>query len=238
MSEKSIEIRAPTVEEAIARGLETLGATRDEVEIEVVQQPSRGVLGLGAREAIVRLTRREAEEEPPENLSAEVPEPTSGLSLPEIEQIARETLQEILKKMGIEARVNVRLSEQVAPDEETSPLILDVEGDDLGILIGRRGETLAALQYITRLIVSREVQEWVNLVVDVEHYKARREQTLRQLAQRMAERVSLSRQPIALEPMPPYERRIIHLALRDHPVVTTQSVGKGDHRKVTIIPRR
>ena len=107
----------------------------------------------------------------------------------------------------------------------------------MGVLIGRRGQTLQALQYITRLIVSREVQHWVNLVVDVEKYKARREQSLRQLAQRMAERVSFNHQAIALEPMPPNERRIVHLTLRDHPIVTTRSVGKGDERKVTIVPK-
>ncbi len=110
-------------------------------------------------------------------------------------------------------------------------------GDDLGVLIGRRGQTLQSLQYITRLIVSREVQHWVNLVVDVEKYKLRREKSLRQLAQRMAERVAFGGQPVALEPMPPNERRIIHLALRDHLVVTTKSIGKGDRRKVTIVPK-
>jgi spoIIIJ-associated protein len=122
-------------------------------------------------------------------------------------------------------------------DEDTPPFILDIVGDDLGVLIGRRGQTLQALQYITRLIVSREVQNWVNLVVDVEKYKARREKALRQLAQRMAEQVSFGHQPVALEPMPPNERRIIHLTLRDHPIVTTKSVGKGEQRKVTIVPK-
>ena len=122
-------------------------------------------------------------------------------------------------------------------DEDAPPFILDITGDDLGGLIGRRGQTLQALQYITRLIVSREVQHWVNLVVDVEKYKARREKSLRQLAQRMAEQVSFNHQPIALEPMPPNERRIIHMALRDHLVVTTKSIGKGEQRKVTIVPK-
>jgi spoIIIJ-associated protein len=96
---------------------------------------------------------------------------------------------------------------------------------------------LQSLQYITRLIVSREVQHWVNLVVDVEKYKLRREKSLRQLAQRMAERVALGGQLVALEPMPPNERRIIHMTLRDHPIVTTRSIGKGDRRKVTIVPK-
>jgi spoIIIJ-associated protein len=219
---KSIEVSAPTVEEAIAKGLAELGKAEDEVEIKVLRPGSRGLFGIGAKDALVRLSFAEPEEEAPpvkEN----------------VEQIAKETLQELLTKMGVKARVSIRPDEEMPQDEDAPPFILDVTGDDLGVLIGRRGQTLQALQYITRLIVSREVQRWVNLVVDVEKYKLRREKSLRQLAQRMAERVSFSRQSVALEPMPPHERRIIHLTLRDHPIVTTKSVGKGDQRKVTII---
>ena len=222
---KSIEVSAPTVEEAIAKGLAELGKAEDEVEIEVLNPGSRGVLGIGAREALVRLSFVESEEEeaPPIEES--------------VEQIARETLQELLAKMEVKAGVSIRPEEEMPQDEDAPPFILDITGDDLGGLIGRRGQTLQALQYITRLIVSREVQHWVNLVVDVEKYKARREKSLRQLAHRMAERVSFGRQPVALEPMPPNERRIIHMALRDHLVVTTKSIGKGEQRKVTIVPK-
>ena len=222
---KSIEVSAPTVEEAIAKGLAELGKAEDEVEIEVLSPGSRGVLGIGAKDALVRLSFVEPEEKeaPPIKES--------------VEQIARETLQELLAKMRVKARVSIRPEEEVPPDEDAPPFILDVMGDDLGVLIGRRGQTLQSLQYITRLIVSREVQHWVNLVVDVEKYKLRREKSLRQLAQRMAERVAFGGQPVALEPMPPNERRIIHLTLRDHPIVTTKSIGKGDRRKVTIVPK-
>jgi spoIIIJ-associated protein len=219
----SIEVSAPTVEEAIAKGLAELGKAEDEVEVEVLSPGSRGLLGIGIKEALVRLSFEPKEEALPLDES--------------VEQIARETLQELLAKMGVKARVSVRPEEEMPQDEDAPPFILDVTGDDLGVLIGRRGQTLLALQYVTRLIVSREVQRWVNLVVDVEKYKARREKSLRQLAQRMAERVSFNHQPIALEPMPPHERRIIHLALRDHPIVSTQSIGKGDQRKVTIVPK-
>lgn len=222
---KSIEVGAPTVEEAIAKGLAESGKVKDEVEIEVLNPGSRGLLGIGAREALVRLSFVEPEEEeaPPIEQS--------------VEQIARETLQELLAKMEVKAGVSIRPEEEMPQDEDAPPFILDITGDDLGVLIGRRGQTLQDLQYITRLIVSREVQRWVNLVVDVEKYKARREQSLRQLAQRMAEQVSFGRQPIALEPMPPNERRIIHVVLRDHPIVTTKSIGKGEQRKVTIVPK-
>jgi spoIIIJ-associated protein len=221
---KSIEVSAPTIEEAIAAGLAELGRAEDEVEIEVLEPGSRGVLGIGAKEALVRLSFVELEEEAP------IPEES-------VEQVAKETLQELLAKMGVKAHVSIRPEEEIPQDEDAPPFILDITGEDLGVLIGRRGQTLQTLQYITRLIVSREVQRWVNLVVDVEKYKARREKSLRQLAHRMAERVSFNHQPIALEPMPPNERRIIHLTLRDHPIVTTKSIGKGEQRKVTIVPK-
>jgi len=139
--------------------------------------------------------------------------------------------------MGIQATVHIRQDEDMPTGEDAPPFILDILGNDLGILIGRRGQTLHDLQFTTRLITSREVGEWVHLVVDVEKYKVRREKALRQLANRLAERVVLTQQPIALEPMPPHERRIIHIALRDHPIVMTESVGKGNRRKVTIIPQ-
>jgi len=221
---KSIEVSAPTVEEAIAKGLAELGKAEDEVEVDIVSPGSRGVLGIGAKDALIRLSFVEPEKEAP---------PLEET----VEQIARETLQELLTKMGVKAQVAIRPEEEVPQDEDAPPFILDVTGDDLGVLIGRHGQTLQDLQHITRLIVSREVQRWVNLVVDVEKYKARREKALRQLAQRMAERVSFGHQPIALEPMPPHERRIVHLTLRDHPIVTTRSIGKGDQRKVTIVLR-
>ena len=225
---KSIEVSAPTVEEAIAKGLAELGKTKDEVEIEVLDPGSRGVLGIGAKEAFIRLSFVEPEEEEEEE---------APLIEESVEQVARETLQELLAKMEVKASVSIRPEEEMPQDEDAPPFILDITGDDLGGLIGRRGQTLQALQYITRLIISREVQHWVNLVVDVEKYKARREKSLRQLAQRMAERVSFNHQPIALEPMPPNERRIIHMALRNHPIVTTRSIGTGEQRKVTIVPK-
>jgi spoIIIJ-associated protein len=154
-----------------------------------------------------------------------------------VTETARQTLSELLDQMGIEARVTVRPPE-TSKDGEPAPLTLDIEGEDISVLIGRQGQVLNALQYITRLIVSREVERWVNLVVDVQHYKQRRFKSLQELAGRIAERVAQTGQPVALESMPPNERRAIHIALRDHPAVTTQSVGKGDKRKVTIIPRR
>jgi spoIIIJ-associated protein len=155
----------------------------------------------------------------------------------DVMKLAQQTLQAILDRLQVKGQVVARVAEaEDEKDEEDGPtFVVDIRGDDLGVLIGRRGETLGSLQYLTRLIVSSQIARNVNLVVDVEGYKARREKQLRQLAQRMAERVVSTRKPIALEPMPANERRVVHLTLRDHPVVTTESVGRDEERKVTII---
>jgi spoIIIJ-associated protein len=250
MENGSLTFSAPSVEEAVERGLALLGLTRRQVSVEIVDQGSRGILGIGARDAVVRLqplpvkepeeigeiavSVEEEEEEEEEGAEEELEEYV--LSEEQVAEVARQTLSELLDKMDIPCQVVIRQDKDAQGRE--NPITLDVLGDDLSILIGRQGEVLNALQYITRLIVSREVERWVNLVVDVEGYKQRRANSLQQLARRIAERVARTRQPVALEPMPPHERRVIHITLRDHPTVTTQSVGRGDRRKVTIIPKR
>jgi len=146
-------------------------------------------------------------------------------------------LTNILRMMGINGRVEVLRNVEV-PGVDSVPFVLDIQGDeDLGALIGRRGETLAALQYLTRLIVGHKTKVWSDFAVDVQQYKVRRGQALQNLAARMAERVEESGRAVALEAMPAAERRIIHLALRDHPKVTTQSIGEGENRKVMILPK-
>ncbi len=161
--------------------------------------------------------------------------PLSEEDTKEDAEIGREVLEEILGCMKIKAEVNAT----AAPPEEGDRdrmWILDIKGPDLGVMIGRRGETLDALQYITRLIVSRDLERRANIVVDVEGYKSRREGVLRKLAQRMADQARKLNRTVTLEPMPPNERRIIHITLREDESVLTESVGAGDRRKVTIIP--
>lgn len=258
---KSIEVSAPSVDEAIKRGLALLGLSREQVQIQVVEEGRRGILGIGTREATVRLetlspvedltpltrstspveeeTEDEFDEEWQEDeitVGEELNRQGYELSNEQITETARQVLVELLNKMGIEADISVHPGEPDSP--EASPITLNIHGENLDMLIGHHGKVLSALQHIARLIVSREVSCWVDLVVDVEMYKQRRASSLKKLAERMAERVAQSKQPIALEPMPPNERREIHIALRNHPMVTTQSVGRGDDRKVTIIPRR
>lgn len=156
----------------------------------------------------------------------------------EVEAVAVELLQGMLDRMGLKTTVRaVEYKGVIDEDDDERPLVLNVEGDDLGVLIGRRSETLTAIQYLLRLMVNHRVRRWVNLEVDVEGYKARREEQLRKLAERMAERVVSTGRAVTLEAMPARERRIVHITLRNHPQVTTQSFGEGEHRKVSIIPK-
>lgn len=248
MGGRSVEASGRTVDEAVAEALTKLSLTVDQVEVEVLREGKRGILGIGAEDALVRVTEVapkvvEAGEAPAAAPRAEAPE--MPVEEPEVEeevpgtvqQVAQEVLGGLLEAMRIQGQVET----YVRPSEEPgwSPtLVLNITGDDLGLLIGRRGETLNALQFITRLMVNRRLRRRANIVVDVEGYKVRRERTLRQLAHRMAEKVARDGRTVSLEPMPAYERRIVHLALRDHPTVTTYSVGDGDARKVTIRLKR
>lgn len=257
MSEtRSVETTAADIEAAIEQGLSELGVSRESVIVEILEEPSRGLLGIGARLARVRLTTaappRPSTPEPVEAVPAPAAaeeahagednttladvQPASEEELDDDARVGLATLEELLEKMQIKATVAVYRAP--SSDQAEAPWVLQIQGHDLGTLIGRRGETLAALQYITRLIASRDLQRRANIVIDVEGYKARREKMLRKLAFRMADQAVQIGRTVTLEPMPPYERRIVHLALRDHPDVTTESVGEGDRRKVTIIPNR
>lgn len=222
MSEKNLEVSGKSVDEAIEKGLAELGLGRDAVDVEILSEGSRGLLGMGSEQARVRLTAHGTAGE----VSTALPD--------DIRRTAKEILETLLRGMGLRARVDV-LPDEGAEDPDA--FILNIVGDDLGVLIGRRGETLHDLEYLTRLLSAHKTNESVKLVVDVEGYRTRRERSLRELAKRMAERVQTNRQPITLEAMPPNERRIVHLALREHPTVKTHSIGEGDHRRVMIIPK-
>ncbi len=228
---KSIEVAAPSVDEAVDQALQKLGLSRDEVVVEVLRHPSRGLLGLLSEDALVRVTAKA-------RVPAEEPAPSAGTAdVDEVARLGLEVVGNLVKYMGLAARV----SRETVPLESQTNLdavLLNVSGRDLGALIGRRGETLRDLQYLSCLMISRPLQRWPNLAVDVEHYKARREKLLTDLARRMADKVRTTDQSVSLEPMPPHERRIVHLALRDDPDVFTESVGQADRRKVVILPKK
>ncbi len=263
---KSLDVSAKTVEEAIEQGLAQLGLSRDEVDIEILKEGRKGVFGLGAEDALVRLTPRsgsvqaerrpwpeatvtplEAADDRPDvdaGRTAEVqeaavpasPAPSSGEK--NVSEIAEYYLKGLLERMGLSrSHINSRIAADLVEEGEEPPLVLNITGQDLGILIGRRSETLQALQYMLRLMVSKEMGSWQPIVVDVESYRVRRRQSLHRMAEKMAERAVSSRKRVVLEAMPAYERRVIHVALKNHPAVFTKSIGSDENRKVTIIPK-
>jgi spoIIIJ-associated protein len=219
---ENLEITAKTVEEATRKALVQLGVGLDDLEIIVINQGRSGILGLGAEDARIRVTVRESKE----------PEGNRDI------EAARKILEELLLKMGVRATVKVEAPGEITDEDgETSPVILNVENGDLGILIGRRGQTIDALQYLLRLILTRQLKSKIPVMVDVEGYKQRRYEDLRTLALNVAEQVKDRRASIRLEPMPPFERRIIHTALAKDQDVITESMGEGDNRKVVVRPK-
>ncbi len=280
---QSNEYKAKSVEAAVDEGLRQLGVSRDQIEVEVVNEGSRGILGIGASDALVRLTRKPsagAQESSSQDSSAasteavaetavgldgpaevvslapdvELPPPPDEAEAPEqvdesqpdfedqededdeeLEGLAYDLLSEMLQNLGIEAEIELSWLDD--PEDSDRPLNLNVVGDDLGILIGRNGETLASIQYLIRLMINQELHRWKNIVIDVDGYKQRRAEQLSQLALRLADQVVASGRPVSLEPMPASERRLVHIALRNHEHVYTASTGEDNRRKVQILPK-
>lgn len=220
---KELEISARTVEEATRKALDRLGLRLDQVEIDVLEEGKSGLLGIGAEAARIRVT-----------------ETANRIDPDEVIEIAQDTLENLLAYMGLDANVDCQCDNSVADDGEKFgvPVVFNIKGGDLGILIGRRGQTLSCLQYILRLMVTCQTGLAMALVLDVNGYKKRRYESLRALAQHIAEQVEDSGRSCALEPMPAYERRIVHMALAEHPRVATESVGFGEARKVVVLPRK
>jgi spoIIIJ-associated protein len=279
---ESVEASGKSIEDAILQALARLGRNRDEVDITVLQEPSRGQRGIGAREARVRVYLKQGRTLPedmyrnnnvdlydederylrsPEDGFAEDEEDIGGEYtvhvgpgeplpvgilqelLPEdasIEEFAEEALRAILGHMGIRATIEVTdpINEEEAEEE---PLTLNIHSDDpetLSLLIGRRGETLAAIQLLVNLIVSKQTGNRERIIIDAERYRERREQNLRSMAARIADQVRRSGNPIMLEAMPPNERRIIHMVLAETGDIATESTGEGDQRRVVVSLKR
>ncbi|MFV9507395.1 MAG: RNA-binding cell elongation regulator Jag/EloR [Oscillochloridaceae bacterium umkhey_bin13] len=229
---KSIEISARTVAEAVELALAQLGKDRDEVAIAVLESGDAG------DEALVRVTVVDDDDDDQPAFAAS----SSTAPADDLQSIAADILQNLLSRMDIHAYITpvlTRVPGQKGDIEET--VTLHVEGADeeaMGLLIGRRGETLRSLQFLLNLLVSRKVQKWPQVVVDVGNYRQRRQESLEGLARRMAERVRQTNRPIMLEPMAAYERRIVHLALRDDTSIYTESSGEGENRKIVIYPAK
>ncbi|MPZ22436.1 MAG: KH domain-containing protein [Dehalococcoidia bacterium] len=252
------ETSGRTIEEAIAAALQELDARRDEVQIEVVATGKAGLFGIGGEPARVRVTLADDEgEDEDEDQGEDEDDVDEGAEAPGDEDGEWEAepavpspggpedpgepvsiLRHLLALMRIDAEVKAREPETPGDGVGHVTTVLDVDGEDLGLLIGRRGETLSSLQYVVNLILARRGPDGPVAGVDVAGYKRRREESLNGLARRMADRVRASGRTITLEPMPPSERRIVHLALAEDADVETASVGEGDFRKVALSPRR
>lgn len=208
---KQIETSAKTKEEAIEIALKELDADREEVEIDVVSLGKAGILGIGSEPARVKVTLLEQ---------------TS-----DIVRVASDVLSQIISKLGVSVVTSLKHAEK----EGLGGPAFEIEGDDSGLLIGRRGETLRALQFLVKVVVGRQLQTRANLSVDVEGYQERRYQALANLAQKVAQRVISSGRSVTLEPMPPDERRIVHITLAELSGVVSESMGAGDGRQVVVM---
>ena len=201
---KTVEKSAKTKDEAISLALEELGVSIDDVNVEVIEEGSKGFLGFGNKDASVKVTYA-----------------------PNLEKRAKEFLSGLFEKMN---ESNIKIDTQLTDDV----LKIELSGDDMGIVIGKRGETLDALQHLTSLAVNRGDESFAKVSLDTENYRKKRVEALESLAHKLAEKVKRTRRNTTLEPMNAYERRIIHSALQDDEYVTTYSVGQGINRKVVI----
>ncbi len=200
---RCVEVSAKNAELAIAQALEKLGIAREQAQIEVLDEGRAGILGLGSRDAVVRVTGIETSEDR-----------------------AVDFLTEVTEKMGAPAKVEAKMGDEA--------MNVELSGENMGMLIGHHGDTLDALQYLTSLVVNRGAEDYTRVVLDTEGYRDKRAKALAQLAERTAAR-AIRTGRVALEPMNPYERRILHTTLQDHPRVTTYSEGEEPYRRVIVV---
>lgn len=247
----TLEVSAPTVEEAIEKGLEELGVRRADVRIEVLDEGKRNLFRFASKQARVLLSVIEGEETSESNTGLSLEDDLSfgelleaesnknvvraiDLQNTDVNELVEGIVRELLQKMDVQAKVSSRMIHQ--DDEDRDVVYVNIEGSDLSFLIGRRAETLNALQYVTSLIVNKQLNQWVPLQLDVQNFRQRREIELQKLARKTAEQVVSSGRRQCLEPMPANERRIVHIELRKNELVYTESIGEEPNRKICIYP--
>jgi spoIIIJ-associated protein len=216
---KNVIVTAKTVDEAIALGLAQLHATLDQVDVVVIEQPSKGLFGLlGGKEAKVEVILRAIQGSTTKTENSEA-----------VIEKAKLFLQDVLQTMDLQVDIQIKFNEE--------HILFDLVGSDLSQIIGRRGQTLESLQYLTNLVANKKSSGHTRIVLDAENYRARRRKTLEQLAGRLASNVVKSRKDVVLEPMSPAERKIIHAYLQEHPKVKTFSKGEEPNRRIVITLR-
>lgn len=244
-----VEKTGKTVEEAVAAALADLGVDRQDVDVEILEEARRGILGIGSRDAKVRLTVRgneapeaapaqaepESKPETAVETAEEAPQEAAAPETPDTEaerqavaSAAKTFLEALFQAMGMDLIIEKFVSHK----EEA--IILKLHGDGIGVLIGKHGQTLDALQYLTNLAANKGRKGWNRVILDAENYRQRRRQTLERLAQNLADRVKRMGRKAMLEPMNPYERKIVHVSLQNDPQITTYSEGEEPYRKVVI----
>lgn len=204
-----IEVSAKNVEDAITEACQQLGATSDQIEYEVIESGSSGFLGIGGKNAVIRAKKKFS-----------------------VENIVKKFLNDVFSAMQMEVQLLIGV------DEENKSIDIELKGEDMGILIGKRGQTLDSLQYLTSLAVNKNLEDYYKVKVDTEDYRKRRKETLENLAKNIAYKVKRTRRPVNLEPMNPFERRIIHSALQNDKYVTTHSEGEEPYRHVVVSSKR
>lgn len=239
----SIRVSAKTADDAITEALIQLGVTSDRLEYKVIEKGSLGFLGIGMKQAVIEAWKKEEpveEIEEPKSVSVETKEEKELTEVSKVGQdkVSEDTIQAVesflkdtLKAMGMDVEITSEIDEEGA-------LNIDMKGDNMGILIGKRGQTLDSLQYLANRVANKYQDSYVRVKLDTENYRARREETLRKLAKNIASKVKRTRRAVSLEPMNPYERRIIHAALQSDPQITTHSEGEEPYRKVVIALKR
>jgi spoIIIJ-associated protein len=203
------EFSAKTVEDALTDALVALGATSEQVEYEVVEKGSTGFLGIGSKNAVIKVRLKES-----------------------IDGKVKDFLSQVFRAMNLEVEILVKV------DEEEKMIDVDLKGDEMGLLIGKRGQTLDSLQYLTSLAVNKHSEDYYKVKIDTEDYRKRRKETLENLAKNIAYKVKRTKRPVSLEPMNPFERRIIHSALQNDKYVTTHSEGEEPFRHVVVTLKR
>jgi spoIIIJ-associated protein len=218
----NLEITAKTVEEATKKARAIFNLDLDKLEITVISEGRSGILGLGSADAKISVKARQSETPVPEDELGE----------------AKQVVQELLDKVGVKATLNVYApQEALDEDGEANPVVFNLTGDDMGAMIGRRGQTIDAFQYLVRLILTRKTHSRIPIMIDVENYKQRRFEDLKTMALNVADQVKSRKSSVRLEPMTAYERRIIHMTLANDPDVLTESTGEGESRKVVVFPK-
>ncbi|MCI5856837.1 MAG: protein jag [Agathobacter sp.] len=204
-----IEVSAKTVDDALTEALVTLGATSDQVEYEVIEKGSSGFLGIGSKNAVIKIRKKQS-----------------------AEGSVRDFLSQVFAAMQMQVEILVKV------DEEEKMIDVELKGDEMGLLIGKRGQTLDSLQYLTNLAVNKHSENYYKVKVDTEDYRKRRKETLENLAKNIAYKVKRTKRPVSLEPMNPFERRVIHSALQNDRYVTTHSEGEEPFRHVVVTLKR